>query len=247
MTDWLRRVARLRCDVLSGSTSAMDDLSLLFRDGVRDRKGRVVVRRNLRESFRLLRRAAVLGDASAAFSLGYAYDRGLGTPRDTGKALWWYRRAAREGYGIAASNIATIYRDQGKPRLAFRWWMRAFRLGDGDAAVDVGYCYQYGIGTRRNEESARSQYKKAMTSRHITAWDQEEAMYHLAVCHLDEGRRSRAVVLLDRAAADADYPEAMSLLKRIRSGRAVVPCRCRRGMDKRLPGHAACPRHPRTC
>ena len=98
----------------------------------------------------MLRRAAAKGDPTAAGSLGYAYDVGQGIRRDTTLALMWYRRAARLGNTTAATNIATVYRDQGKLRLAHRWLLLAAKMGDGDAAVTAGYSYLHGIGVRRD-------------------------------------------------------------------------------------------------
>src|SRR5439155_9492924 len=242
--DWQRRTALLRREALAGKVGAMADLGLLLQEGIQDERGRAIVRRNPRAGFRLLLRAAVNGDTSAAFSLGYAYDVGLGTRRDKRQALRWYRRACRAGRSTAALNIAIVHRDDRNLRLAFRWWRRAAELGDGDGAVDVGYCYQYGIGTRPRVRLACRMYKAALTSKIITASGREEAMYHLAVAYLDEGRAGLALPLLVRAAADGDFPEAESLLDQIRSKNTIVPCRCRRDLLKTLPGHAPCPRHP---
>ena len=87
-------------------------------------------------------------------------------------------------------------------------------------------------------------YKGAIASKFITASGREEAMYHLAVVYIDEGKARLALPLLVQAAADGDFPEADSLLDQIRSKPTIVPCRCRRDLLKTLPGHAACLRHP---
>ena len=34
-------------------------------------------------------------------------------------------------------------------------------MNDADAAVDMGYCYQYGIGTRRDPVRAKRMFKRA--------------------------------------------------------------------------------------
>ena len=110
----------------------------------------------------------------------------------------------------------------------------------------MGYCYQYGIGTRRNARLARRMYKRAIASTSTTDCGREEAMYHLAVAYLDAGHAKRARALLRRAAAGGDFPEAQSVLNQLEAKRAIIPCRCRRGLLKSLPGHAACPQHPTT-
>jgi hypothetical protein len=244
--DWRRRIAGLRREVSAGDVDAMAELGQWLQHGAQDRHGHAIIRRNPRAGFRLLLRAAASRQAEVAFPLAWAYDAGLGTRRDKREALRWYRRAWRAGRSTAALNIAILHRDDRELHLAFRWWKRAAEHGDGDGAVDAGYCYQYGIGTRRSVRLAHRMYRRALASSATSAYGREEACYHLAVLHLDERRTRLALPLLLRAAADGDYPEAGSLLARVRSRMPLVPCRCRRGLLKRLPGRAACPRHPRV-
>jgi len=190
-------------------------------------------------------RAASHGDSTAIGSLGYAYDVGLGTQRNVEQAIRWYRRAAKLGDAGAASNLATVYRDAGKPRLAFQWWTRSAGMGNGNAVVDVGYCYQYGLGTRKDVAGAQRMFRRAIASRDISQYGREEAMYHLAVHFIDEGQLRLALPLLKRACADDDFPEAKSLLKQIKTQSTCVPCRCKRHIKKALRGHATCRLHPR--
>jgi TPR repeat protein len=223
----------------------MTDLGLNLFDGIQDRRGRSLVRRNPRAAVTWFRRAANRGDGTAASSLGYAYDAGLGTKRNVSQAIRWYRRAARSGNSIAASNLATVYRDAGKADLAFQWWKRAADMRDRDAAVDVGYCYQYGIGTRKNAANAKRMFRRAITSREISQWGREEAMYHLAIQFIDEGKKRLAFPLLKRATADDDFPEAASVLNQLISESDYVLCRCKRFINKQLRGHAVCSLHDR--
>jgi TPR repeat protein len=53
--------------------------------------------------------------------------------------MHWYERAYRteRGWGIAASNIGTIYRDEHNFSEAVRWFRRAARYGDIDANLDL--------------------------------------------------------------------------------------------------------------
>jgi TPR repeat protein len=94
---------------------------------------------NLRSGFRLLLAAAKLGDSGAQLNLGYTYDVGIGVRRSRAAAMHWYERAYRteRGWGIAASNIGTIYRDEHNFSEAVRWFRRAARYGDIDANLDL--------------------------------------------------------------------------------------------------------------
>jgi TPR repeat protein len=240
---WRDHIASLKRQADAGEVSAMTDLGLNLLEGIQDREGRSMVRRNPRLAITWFRRAANRGDSTAASSLGYAYDVGPGTKRNVAQAIRWYRRAARLGNSTAMSNLATVYRDAGKARLAFQWWKRASDMRDGDAAVDVGYCYQYGIGTRKNAANAKRMFRRAIASNEISQYGREEAMYHLAVQFIDKGNRRLAFPLLKGAIADDDFPEAASVLNQLKSESACVPCRCKRFINKRLRGHTKCSLH----
>ncbi|HXU01320.1 MAG TPA: hypothetical protein VN903_10025 [Polyangia bacterium] len=231
----------------AGSAEAEQALATMRLDGYRDGQGRVLVRANPKAAARAFARAASAGDVAAAFDIGYCLDVGRGVARDGRLAMKWYRRAWRVGNPSAAANIATMYRDRRQLKTAVSWWKRAVAAGGFDEAVDVGYSYQYGIGVRRDVASAIRWYRRALRATYVAEATQEEALYHLAVIDLDRqpARRAHAVALLNRAAKDQDYPEAMALLAQLRDGRRPVPCRCRRDLRKSLPGHARCRRHPR--
>ena len=177
--DWHRVVARLRRDVSAGNAAAITELGLTLFEGIQDRNGRALVRCNSRYAVRLFQRTAD-SDAAAATMLAYAYDKGQGTRRNTALALKWYRRAVRMGASIAAMNMSTVYRDRGNLRLAHRWMVQAADMGDGDAAVRVGYNCLYGIGVRKDTGTARRMLRHALRSDCITAGGCEEAQELLA-------------------------------------------------------------------
>jgi TPR repeat protein len=118
---WRDHIASLVRQADAGEVSAMTDLGLNLFEGIQDRRGRSIVRRNPRAAVAWFRQAANRGDSTAASSLGYAYNVGLGTKRNVAQAIRWYRRAARSGNSTATYNLATVYRDAGKPVLAFQW------------------------------------------------------------------------------------------------------------------------------
>jgi TPR repeat protein len=241
--DWSHVLARLKRGVIAGDVASIRDLGLTLADGIQDRNGRCIVRRNSAYSVRLLRRAAESGDCGAMGSLGYAYDVGQGIRGDKARALEWYRRAVKMGNQVAAANIATVYRDKGNLGLAHRWLLRAVKMGDGDAAVTAGYGYLYGIGVRADISSARRMFRRALRGRDTSPYGREEALYNLAIAHVDSGNPSRAIPFLERANNDGDYPEAASLLAQIEVAAEMRPCRCRRHLNKHIRGHAECPQH----
>ena len=161
-------------------------------------------------------------------------------------AIQKLKKQLRLGSQTAANNIAATYRELGNPRLAFQWWRRIAGPHDGDAWLEVGYCLQYGVGTRRNAAAAIRAYRRAITSDHTTRYGCEEAQYHLAIALVDRSFvRSRREVerLLHLAAADGDYPRATELLAQLGKKRPLHICRCRRGLARRLGGKIHCPLH----
>ena len=91
----------------------------------------------LRSTFQLLLRCAKAGESGAQLNLGYMYDTGAGIKRNRERAMYWYRRAYRNGYASAANNIGTIFRDEGQPKAALAWFERAIRMGDDDPNLEI--------------------------------------------------------------------------------------------------------------
>lgn len=103
------------------------------------------------------------------------YDVGEGVTEDKARAMALYRKAWRRGSHAAASNIAVLYREQGKPRLMFRWFERVARAGDGSAHLDMARCYLNGVGVRKNVQAALRCLAVANSSFYISELEREEA------------------------------------------------------------------------
>jgi len=95
----------------------------------------------LRSAHRFFLAAATAGLAHVFGTLGQFYDRGDGVAADKNAALYWYRRASRNGDRSAANNIGCIWRDRGKLRRALQWFERAVKLGDADANLEIAKVY----------------------------------------------------------------------------------------------------------
>lgn len=132
-------------------------------------------RGDLERAFALFCRCAELGEVGCMLDLGYFYDEGVGVQKDKEKAMSWYKRAYRRGDSAAASNIAILYREYGRPRLERQWFERAVALGDGDAEVELAKLYLQGKGARRSKEKAVALLNSAARSSSITEAGREEA------------------------------------------------------------------------
>ena len=99
--------------------------------------------------------------------------------RQTGMAR--LRRKVRDGDSVAASSIAAECRIMGRPRLAYRWWLKAVAMErSGDDLLEVAYCLQHRVGVARDLEAARHAYERAVLSSNATQYGHEESCYHLA-------------------------------------------------------------------
>jgi uncharacterized protein len=130
---------------------------------------------NLRTAFRLFAECAKTGTVGCMLDLGYFYDEGLGIKKDKALAMYWYKRAYRQGDGAAASNVAILYREMGRNRLTYHWFCRAASRGDGDAEVEAAKLLAVGRGVRRSEPLALAALQRARRSKNITPSGKDEA------------------------------------------------------------------------
>lgn len=66
--------------------------------------------RRWRDAHKLFLAAAKAGHSGAQLNVGNLFYDGEGTRKSRHKALYWYRKAAAQGYGAAASNIGIVYK-----------------------------------------------------------------------------------------------------------------------------------------
>jgi hypothetical protein len=133
---------------------------------------RLLERGKVEEAFRLFFAAAKAGDSRAQLNVGYLYDTGQGVSRSRTHALQWYRKAVQQGEAAAANNIGTIYRDEGRLRLAVRWFEKAAVMGDGDALLEMAKLY---AGPLEEPAKARKLLVRVRSSKRAAAESRDEA------------------------------------------------------------------------
>lgn len=144
-------------------------------------------RGELRSAFRLFLSAAKAGDPGAQHDLAYFYETGTGVKPNRKKALYWYNRAYRLGLAAAASNIGTIFREEGEFAKAVQWFRRAVCLGDADGNLEIAKIYIQRDRTR----DAVPFLKKAAGSRRATKGTREEAKLLLSEARGGSRTRTR--------------------------------------------------------
>ena len=111
----------------------------------------------------------------ACLILAIFYDEGIGTVANKKQAMYWYKKAYRLGSSAAASNIAILYREQGRFNLTAQWFRRATQLNDGDAEIELAKLLIAGKGIRKSLPAAKEHLLRALASAYITPDGLKEA------------------------------------------------------------------------
>ena len=86
--------------------------------------------------------------------LGTAYSRGNGVPKDPSEAVYWYRKAAEQGYPMGQANLGrALLRGQGVERdteKGLEWIRKALPRDEGLARTILGNAYLRGDGVEKN-------------------------------------------------------------------------------------------------
>ena len=86
--------------------------------------------------------------------------------------MYWYKRAYRRGVACAAHNIGVMWRNDGKYGRSLYWFMRAVRLGDDEANLEIAKHY---LQVEQNSSKAIPILEKVCTSDSVTEAGAEEA------------------------------------------------------------------------
>jgi len=128
---------------------------------------------DLTSAFRLFLSAAKRGDSSSQINLGNFYSAGIGVKRNRERALYWYRRAYRQGERAAASNIGSLLKGEKQLNQALAWFERAVNLNDGDANLEIANIY-----LRRNDKVKAKRYLREVgkaSAHDVTDTSKEQA------------------------------------------------------------------------
>ena len=90
---------------------------------------------------------------------------GQGVERDDAQALYWYTRAAEQGYAAAQYNLGWLYaKGQGvghDVQQAMHWFSKAAEQGDAGAQNNLGMMYEHGKGVPQDFRLACTWYRRA--------------------------------------------------------------------------------------
>ena len=122
------------------------------------------------------------GDARAQFVVAGEYYSGICRVQDTDKAIFWYKKAAEQGYIKAYYMLGVIYDLKAMhdelsgvtpSNEAVKWLQKAVKEGDAGAQFQLGEIYEKGRGVKKDEKKGMELIKKAAEQ------GNEEAKSHL--------------------------------------------------------------------
>jgi TPR repeat protein len=128
-----------------GHAGAMNRLALCFVNGIG-------VSKDVAKAIEWFKRAADAGYSQSMCSLGVCFRDGIGISKDETKAIEWFKRAADAGNGLAMSYLGNLYlnSEPKHPQKAVEWFRKGAEAGHIGATVNLGYCYQTGLGVPQN-------------------------------------------------------------------------------------------------
>ena len=107
------------------------------------------------------------GDANSQYLVAFAYQNGVGVPKDLVRAAKWYRKAAESGNRRSMEILGTLYELGlgGLPKddvQAVNWYQKAAQAGDAFGMNSLGSKYEHGQGgLPRDDAQAVVWYRKA--------------------------------------------------------------------------------------
>ncbi len=198
--EWYQRAAE------SKNADAIIALGNAYREG----KG---VLKDDNKCLQYYTQAADLGDARAIYILADCYFNGDIAERDVPRAVRLYQKSALQAYPAAVIKINKIFdkfaqtfnealeaQNAGDYEKALSLYESAADMGHRGSACNLGYCYQMGIGCKRDMKRAVYYYKSAAED------GSAAAKYNLGICYKQGG------------GVNVDFKRAKELLSESRDG-----------------------------
>ena len=198
----------LEAAALQGYWKAWNDLGQFHDRHVKDNNPLLKKYVDDKKSLSSYRKSMEAGYPDSMNRLAYFYYTGVGVPQDKKEAVSLFRKAFAKGHLRAGTALGLLYLYDGNDRdkkEGFRMTRKAADAGDPVAMGNVGNCYYYGNGTKKDRRLAKEYYQKASDLGMDSSTTQLGAIYH------EEGNDKKAFALFQKA-ADRNFPEAMGWL-----------------------------------
>ena len=123
-------------------------------------------------AFQIFMRAAENGDTSSMLRVALMYTTGEGVSCDYDKAEEWELKAIEAGNSTGMVNIGITYRIKGDIRKSKAWFEKAFKSGDGSAALELAKLY---LVSEKEKDTVKFYLKHAINNDNMCEADIEEA------------------------------------------------------------------------
>ena len=123
-------------------------------------------------AFNYFKQSADLGLSEAYAKIGIVFEQGLlNTVQELDKAAQFFKKSVDiDDNPIGLNGLGNAYFEgkiyEKNYQKAFEYYQRAINLGNIDALNNAGICYEFGLGTNKDNEMALELYKKAMEKYH---------------------------------------------------------------------------------
>lgn len=177
-----------------------------------------IVEENQSMAFKWYNKAYKNGNNDAIIRLADFLSEGIHCKQNIALAIELYQKEIDNGVGLAANNLAIVYRDLQEYKKAFESYKIAQDL-DKISSLQLALCYHFGIGTEKDVKRSFEIFNDIAneTSEHINnQYEIDEANYFLGEIYLDgdivEKSMTKARKYLHLANADNDHRSAQELL-----------------------------------
>ncbi len=108
---------------------------------------------------------AYLGSPEAQFNIGVLYIEGKGVRENRGEAIFWFRKAAKQGHQEAQYNLGHLLLEQHDNMEniteGIEWWRKSAQGGFAIAQYNYGRALYSGIGTGMDRAGSRQWFERA--------------------------------------------------------------------------------------
>lgn len=151
------------------------------------------------------------GDPRTQNKLGRNYQNGIGVSQNYKKAVYWYRKAADQGYADGQNNMGWMYqkglgvkKDLGR---ALYWYRKAADQGYSIARYNVGTMYMKGTGIGKDPARAVTWFLNAADQGYDKAQNRIGKCYQLGTGVIQDYQKA---VYWYRKAADQGYADGQN-------------------------------------
>jgi len=177
-----------------------------------------IVEENQSMAFKWYDKAYENGNNDAIIRLADFLSEGIHCKQNIALAIELYQKEIENGDGLAANNLAIVYRDQQEYQKAFELHKIAQDLSK-TSSLKLALCYHFGIGTEKDVKKSFEIFHNIAneSSDYINSqYEIDEANYFLGSIYLDgdivEKSMTKARSFLQLANADGDHRSAQELL-----------------------------------